>query len=242
MLNHLDSVISAWISGLDYPLETLLRLLLAAVAGGIIGIERELRGRQAGFRTNMLVCFGAALVMIVSNALAMHDWSHHPAGFTVSVDPARIAYGVMVGIGFLGGGVIMHERGKIQGVTTAAAIWCVAAIGLAAGLGMYKITVIATGIVMLALTFLRYLETALPAEHYAALTIRRKWHPDCINNLIKRLESHGLDATDISFDRHDDDNVYIEVHVSFSSRHKFNILHAEIIADPELELIAAKNV
>jgi len=242
MLNQLDAAISAWAAGLGSLPETLLRLSLAGIAGGVIGIERELRGRQAGFRTNMLVCFGAALAMVISNAFALHDWSHHPPGFTVSADPSHIAYGVMVGIGFLGAGAILHERGKVQGLTTAAAIWCVAAIGLAAGFGMYLLTILATAMVMLALTLLRYLETHLPAEHYATLTIRRKWKPDCIARLVARLESRGLEATDIGFIRDGAGHVDIEVHISFSARYKFHDLHAEIEADPELELIAAKNV
>src|SRR5438128_1990506 len=120
-----------------WPVYMLMRLLMAMVAGGLVGLERELRGRQAGFRTNLLVCLGSALVMIVSNSIAVADWAARDVHVNVNVDPARIAYGVMTGIGFLGAGTIIKSGGSVRGLTTAAGLWCVAAIGLAAGFGMY---------------------------------------------------------------------------------------------------------
>src|SRR5262245_7556519 len=89
-----DTAIQSWAAGLGWPLEGLLRLMGAAVLGGLIGLEREVRGRQAGFRTNMLVCIGSALVMIVSTHFAIHPWTAQP-GVNLNIDPARIAYGVM---------------------------------------------------------------------------------------------------------------------------------------------------
>src|SRR5690242_21632505 len=108
MLESLDHQLQHWAMQLGWPLESFLRLIVAAIAGGLVGLERELRGRQAGFRTNMLVCIGSALVMIVSAQVAVYDWpSHNKPGVNINVDPARIAYGVMGGIGFLGAGVII---------------------------------------------------------------------------------------------------------------------------------------
>src|SRR5215211_6125047 len=149
-LHDLDLSLTGWANGLQWPLEPLIRLVIAALAGGLVGLEREVRGRQAGFRTNMLVCLGSALVMIVSIHFASFAWEHQP-GINVNVDPARIAYGVMTGIGFLGAGTILHHRGAVRGLTTAAAMWCVAAIGLAAGVGMYIVTALAAAIVLGAL-------------------------------------------------------------------------------------------
>src|SRR3954471_8155702 len=116
-----DTAIRTWGEHQNWPAEHVLRLLLAATAGGLIGIERELRGRQAGFRTNLLVCLGSALVMIVSVNFAIHRWQAQSAnqGININIDPARIAYGVMTGVGFLGAGTIVQHRGSIRGLTTA---------------------------------------------------------------------------------------------------------------------------
>src|SRR5438046_2452662 len=147
--------INDWIQNLTvqsgWPIDALLRLVLAMIAGGLVGLEREMRGRQAGFRTNLLVCLGSALVMLVSNSVALAIW-HTPAErININIDPARIAYGVMTGIGFLGAGAIVKSGTSVRGLTTAAGLWCVAAIGLAAGFGMYLIVFMATALVLLAL-------------------------------------------------------------------------------------------
>jgi putative Mg2+ transporter-C (MgtC) family protein len=118
-------------------LEAGLRLLLSAVLGGGIGFQRERAGKPAGLRTHVLICLGSALFTVVS-----------VLGFTGNVDPARIAAGVVTGIGFIGAGVIFRGmRGdKVMGITTAASIWVTAAIGIAAGVGLYIISV-ATAVV-----------------------------------------------------------------------------------------------
>jgi putative Mg2+ transporter-C (MgtC) family protein len=111
-------------------LEAGLRLLLAAVLGGVIGFQRERAKKPAGLRTHILICMGSALFTVVS-----------VLGFTGNVDPTRIAAGVVTGIGFIGAGVIFRGmRGdKVMGITTAASIWITAAIGIAAGAGLYII-------------------------------------------------------------------------------------------------------
>ena len=121
-------------------IEAGLRLLLAAVLGGIIGFQRERAKKPAGLRTHILICLGSALFTVVS-----------VLGFTGSVDPSRIAAGVVTGIGFIGAGVIFRGmRGdKVMGITTAASIWITAAIGIAAGCGLYIIAA-ATALVTLA--------------------------------------------------------------------------------------------
>jgi putative Mg2+ transporter-C (MgtC) family protein len=121
-------------------IEIALRLVLAAVLGGVVGYQRERSGKEAGVRTHMLICTGAALFTVVSIY-----------GFTGS-DPARIAAGIVTGIGFLGAGVILHRSGgEVIGLTTAATIWAVAAIGLAAGVGLYIISVVATVLTLVVL-------------------------------------------------------------------------------------------
>lgn len=123
-------------------LDMVLRLVMAALMGGIIGYERERAEKPAGFRTHLLVCVGAALFTIAS----VH-------GFGVLSDPARVAAGVVVGVGFLGAGTILRGEGGIVGLTTAATVWAVAAIGLAVGAGLYLVGAVTAAIVLLALRF-----------------------------------------------------------------------------------------
>jgi len=135
-----------------------LRILLAAVLGGLVGFEREIRGRTAGFRTHMLVCLGSALFMTTS-ILMSSQYGHMGV-----VDPSRIAAGVVTGVGFLGAGAVIRFQSFVQGLTTAASIWVVAAIGLAVGAGLYKVAVVATVIVVVVL-FLSRLERRLQLKN-----------------------------------------------------------------------------
>jgi len=133
--------------------EIALRLLLAVVLGGMIGFERESHNRPAGFRTHILVCAGSALIMMVS---AYGFTGQIGEGF--EADPGRIAAGVVTGIGFLGAGTILQHRGSVRGLTTAATIWVVSGVGLAAGIGFYFGAVLTTGFVLISLLLLRRFE------------------------------------------------------------------------------------
>lgn len=137
--------------------EILLRLALAALFGSIIGIERERLAWAAGLRTHMLVCLGAALIMIVS-AFGFADvlGTEH-----VVLDPSRIAAQVVSGIGFLGAGTILLRRDVIRGLTTAASLWTVAAVGLAVGGGLYLAAASATVLILLILAAIKPLERRL---------------------------------------------------------------------------------
>ena len=133
----------------------LLRLSLAGALGGAIGLERELRDREAGFRTHMLVAVGSALFTI-AGAYGFQDFQYGRAtGFTL--DPTRIAAQVVTGIGFLGAGAIIRHGMSVRGLTTAATLWIVAAIGVSAGAGFYVAAVFGTVIVLVALYPLRVL-------------------------------------------------------------------------------------
>jgi putative Mg2+ transporter-C (MgtC) family protein len=133
--------------------ESLLRLALAAVLGGLIGVERELREREAGLRTHLLVALGSALFTIVG-AYGFRDFLASGEA-VVRADPTRIAAQIVTGIGFLGAGAIIRQGFSVRGLTTAATLWVVAAVGLAAGAGYYSAAVITTGLVLLALYPLR---------------------------------------------------------------------------------------
>jgi putative Mg2+ transporter-C (MgtC) family protein len=127
---------------------SLARLVLAAILGGAIGLERELRHRPAGLRTNMFICFGAAMFTILSDALAVEHLGDH----------TRIAAQIIPGIGFIGAGSILHTRGLTTGLTTASTLFVVASVGMATGGGLYMTAVFATVVVLLALFTLGHLE------------------------------------------------------------------------------------
>jgi putative Mg2+ transporter-C (MgtC) family protein len=135
--------------------EILLRVGLAAVLGGAIGFERELREREAGLRTHLLVSVGAALFTLVS-AYAWTDWQFSNESGLV-FDPTRIAAQIVTGIGFLGAGAIIRQGLSVRGLTTAATLWVVAAIGMATGAGYYAAAVITTVLVLVSLWPLRLL-------------------------------------------------------------------------------------
>jgi putative Mg2+ transporter-C (MgtC) family protein len=137
---HSLSLVGA-IPELTWP-HVLLRLTVAAALGGAIGFERELRERGAGLRTHLLVCLGSALFTIVS-AYGFHEFLVH-GGSLVRTDPTRIAAQIVSGIGFLGAGAIIRQGLSVRGLTTAATLWLVAAIGMASGAGYYSGAVIAT--------------------------------------------------------------------------------------------------
>ncbi len=133
-----------------------VRLILAAILGGIVGIEREYNKHPAGFRTHLLVCVGACLVMILA-MFGFQQFMEENREF-VNFDPSRLAAYVVSGIGFLGAGTIMVQGYTVRGLTTAASIWVVAGIGLAIGIGMYYAGIFTTGIVILSLVFLNKVE------------------------------------------------------------------------------------
>src|ERR1700735_2727044 len=140
--------------------ETLLRLLVAAVLGSLIGFERERLLWAAGIRTHMLVCVGACLFMIVS----AYGFAS-VLGPNVVLDPSRVAAQVVSGIGFLGAGAILARGEIVRGLTTAASIWTVAAIGLAVGGGLYFAASASTGIIIVILAGIKPLEEAYRARN-----------------------------------------------------------------------------
>lgn len=136
--------------GPDLPLiDEVARILLVLVLAGAVGIERELREQEAGLRTHMLVGVGAALFVIAGN----FSWSNLEFGNRVGVvlDPSRVVAYVVTGVGFLGAGTIIKNGGSIRGLTTAASLWVVAAIGVVVGAGSYALGVFATAVVLLSL-------------------------------------------------------------------------------------------
>ena len=140
--------------------ETALRLGAAAVFGAVVGLEREIDGHEAGVRTHMLLALGAAVFGVLS--VGAFDAFLTPRNSTdVSFDPSRIASYVAAGVGFLGGGVILKRDDRIKGLTTAASLWVVAAVGLAAGLGFWPGAIVGSGLALVILVAERPLRRVL---------------------------------------------------------------------------------
>ncbi len=173
--------------------DLLFRLVLAAVLGGIVGMERELSGKPAGLRTNLLICVGAALLTELSIAIARMA---EPAGFRTA-DPARLAAQIVSGIGFLGAGTIIQARGSVVGLTTAATLWVVAAIGIAAGSGAYVEAVGTTVLVIIVLILLGRLEGRLlewRAEADVAIEVLGDAGPDFARRIDEAVTRAGFQA------------------------------------------------
>jgi putative Mg2+ transporter-C (MgtC) family protein len=132
------------------------RLLLACLLGGLIGLEREAKRRAAGVRTNLLICLGAAFFTLLSAVLAGD----------ASPNKGQVASNIVQGIGFLGAGLILHNRNRISGLTSAASVWVVASIGMACGAGLFAAAAVATIIVILALELVGFLERRASIKIY----------------------------------------------------------------------------
>jgi putative Mg2+ transporter-C (MgtC) family protein len=173
------------------------RVLLALVLGGLIGMERTIHGRPAGFRTHALVCLASALLMMA--AVYQGRWMSTNVVGTVTIDPTRTAQGIMTGIGFLGAGVIFKEGLTVRGLTTAASIWVTAAIGIQVGIGFYFVAVLGAAATLVVLALFLALERRMPAELYM-------YHEVCFSGdavpsedeLRKLIASHGFAITHLT--------------------------------------------
>lgn len=186
--------------------QTMLRMGTAVLCGVIVGFERGLRAKPAGVRTNMLICLGSCLFMIISEYVAR---SAKLEGYA-NPDPARIAAQVVSGIGFLGAGAILRNHGIVTGLTTAASIWGVAAIGLAAGEGLISIAVISSILIVLTLEAFSWVEhkvNMVRARYMKLETIIKK--ETRVRSIRKTLRTMG-----ISFSQENLDHILGECHYS----------------------------
>ena len=158
-----------------------LRLVVAGVMGGVIGLERELRAKEAGIRTHFIVALGSALFMIISQY-----------AFTGQFDHARVAAQVVSGIGFIGAGVIIFQKNAVRGVTTAAGLWVSAAVGLACGAGMYAVSAAASILTVFCLEMMHFFHIRY-GEKVVNLTLRSSDNQD----LVRVLEILRKDKTNI---------------------------------------------
>lgn len=154
----------------DLSIEMAVRLAASTLLGGLIGLEREVHGRPAGFRTHLLVSLGSCLFVLASLYI-YHSYGNFGGSMPVGVDPGRIAAQVVTGIGFLGAGAIIREKASIRGLTTAACLWVAAAVGLACGVGMYVTAIVVTLLSLMSLLLLKRVEKSLSRDSYAHIKI-----------------------------------------------------------------------
>lgn len=188
----------------DYPYEIhlVLRLLLAVFCGAVLGYERERHGRSAGLRTNILVCTGAALMMVVSKYFYFKP-GEFTGNITTALDPARIAAQIVTGIGFLGAGVIIKERGGIRGLTTAATLWFNAGLGMACGAGMIILPLFCTTIGLASLTILKKVEYRITRDSYKTLHVECEGlGEEALPALKEYLAKRSIHIMNINFSQH----------------------------------------
>lgn len=180
----------------NYELAIFVKLLLAAIAGGAIGLEREKHGRPAGLRTHLLVAIGACLMMVVSEAFRL-KYGGFDANSVLRIDPARTAAQIVTGIGFLGAGVIIKEGITVRGLTTAASLWLVAGLGMAFGMGLVLPGLTATVLALLSLIFLKRLEPVINKDRYLDFAVTASNRLGLQDEIEQLFVSRGLRITDI---------------------------------------------
>ena len=200
--------------------EIIIRLILSAIIGGLIGTEREASNRPAGLRTHVLVTLGSTLIMLVS----IEGFYDTKTGMWVG-DPSRLASQVVSGIGFLGAGTIMRTGDRIKGLTTAASLWVCSGIGLAIGNGYYLGGLLTAGIVLVTLISLGNFEKEMFKTKYKTLEILSTSRPGLIGEIGTLLGKHDIDIRDISIDNDElenEEHLILEMHFRVKISKTFN--------------------
>ena len=212
--------------GPDLSFDLFSRLMLASVLGGLIGLEREIHGRPAGFRTHLLVSLGACLFSITSFEVYRIFGNFSGTG-QVGVDPGRIAAQVVTGIGFLGAGAIIQERTAIRGLTTAACLWVAAALGLACGFGLFWLAVAVTLVALLNLLLLKEVEKRLVRDTYVLVKVWGEDKGDFITRICHTLNACGIDRVDSKLDKDIERGV---VFIQFQIKQTRKMTSADLLA------------
>lgn len=195
----------------------LVQLGAAWLAGIVIGLERSVRSRPAGFRTHALVGLASALLMVVSTHQS--EWVGSGIIGNVTTDPTRMAQGIMTGIGFLGAGVIFKDGLSVRGLTTAASIWITATLGILYGIGFFVPAIVGTLATLGTLSLLHWLERYIPTEYYAELTLRYRLPQAPNEDEIGRiLSQHGFSFGHMSYHRDAANSGFLQYDVVIQSR------------------------
>ncbi|MGD9156712.1 MAG: MgtC/SapB family protein [Bacillota bacterium] len=196
------------------------RLVLAVVLGGVIGYEREHTQRPAGFRTHIVVCVAAALVMEISDYIFQHYNAF------VNMDPARLGAQVISGIGFLGAGTIIRDGFNVKGLTTAASLWAVSCIGLAIGIGFCSGAVLATAMIYLTLLALKRFEHNISPSRDRLILIQSENRPGWMDEIHNLLERYGATVKKIEFENNQkkEGNTLVKLIVCFPDKNYTGVI------------------
>jgi putative Mg2+ transporter-C (MgtC) family protein len=182
----------------DLQIAIIQRLIMALIFGGAIGLERSYHGRPAGFRTHALVCMSTSLLMLLS--AFENAWVTPSAVARTTLDPTRMAQGIMTGIGFLGAGAIIKEGLTVRGLTTAASIWMTAAVGVMTGIGFWFPAALSFALTLGTLSVFRYIENKLPAQFYAQFMVRfRRERRPPEADMRQMIAQHGFTIANLSY-------------------------------------------
>lgn len=214
-----------------------LKILLAGLAGAVVGLERHFHGRAAGVRTNMLVAAASALIMLLSEKyyLLMPGLD----ASIIRIDPSRIAAGAITGVGFLGAGVIIKHRASVVGLTTAATVWLVSAIGLAFGAGMYALAVTGVVLALFSLFLMNFVEKRIPGARYRVFQIKGEGLLDRESHIIELFKSFGYQIKSRTYLTDKKTNLdQIGFQLKCFDDNKIQILIHELMKDPHVQSVA----
>ena len=202
------------------------RLLVACVLGAAVGLEREFNRKDAGVRTNLLICMGAAFFTLLSAVLAGD----------ANPDKGRVASNIVQGIGFLGAGLILHNRSRVSGLTSAASIWVVASIGMACGAGLYAAAVVGAIIVIAALEVVGFLERRANVKAYPLVyEARGSDQTRMLESILAAMDKAGQRLTDVG---HDSIGDMQRVSFSLSATQKqHERLHGKLLGQPAIDAL-----
>ncbi|WP_337013255.1 MgtC/SapB family protein [Pantoea sp. AS142] len=199
-------------------MDMLIRIALAGILGGLIGMERQMRAKEAGLRTHILVGIGSAMFMLVSKyGFADMLNSEH-----VALDPSRVAAQVVSGMGFLGAGTIMIQKQVVKGLTTAAGLWVTAAIGLVIGSGMYEIGIYGTVLALVVLEVFRRLSHFLIGKHHTLLVFLK---PKSVPLVLLVMQREGIRYGNVTVINRDEESGLCELSVQVTLSRKSNDAH-----------------
>jgi putative Mg2+ transporter-C (MgtC) family protein len=218
----------------------IFRVLFAAILGALIGLERDIRGRSAGLRTNILVSVGSSVFMLLSIGLAV-KWLESYSG-SASADPTRIAAQIITGIGFIGAGAIIKYKFSVQGLTTAACLWTTSAIGMACGAGFFEIAILATVIAIFVLTVLNRVERLYSKDNYRVIKITV--HKDvAIHRIIELIKKEGILVLHYDVEKdYEHGTVAITSEVKFQNKDTDDKMAESVIGALEKSEISVMNV
>jgi putative Mg2+ transporter-C (MgtC) family protein len=212
------------------PSVSLLRLAVGTVLGGLIGYERERSGRAAGLRTHLLVAVASTTFMLVSTQFIY--FQRYEPGEPIGVDPSRIAASVVAGVGFLGAGAILRTGFGVRGLTTAAGLWLVAAIGLASGAGMFLEASAATGVSLVALVVLRRFETKQPFALKRRVVMRIDTATTTEHDVLERIKGMVANVAFVDLETVADGEIQIGADIDLRTERSASEVFAAIAALP----------